>query len=381
MAITITGDTGGPLTGNSFIFTGGSTGLTFNGSGNTETLVFSGITANNGIVNLGTDSTDFAINIGTGASSGRTITIGNMIGTTTIVEEVGGNYSVDGSGSSNFSLASSATTGFVTIGGTAQSGTITLGNSTAANTVNIGIGTATTTINIGTGSGTNPITIGSTTSGNGSISLNSIGSSVALTGVAGVSVANKNYVSIDTVTGQLGSDSGPSGSATLVLIQTISPITNVTSISFTTGITSAYNNYLLVMNSIDLSSSVTALDKSMIAQISVDGGATYITTGYGFSAIGLFVFQVDVGIGGPTEHEVAGSSTNTLNNFTSGSGYVSNNGSAICSDITDPLGPSVAAAGGIYLTPSTIVNAFRITTNDGTVLWSAQSISLYGIVS
>ena len=33
MAITITGDTGGPLTSSTFMFTGGSTGLTFNGSG------------------------------------------------------------------------------------------------------------------------------------------------------------------------------------------------------------------------------------------------------------------------------------------------------------------------------------------------------------
>ncbi len=36
--ITITGDSGGSLTGNSFTFTGGSTGLTFSGSGSTETL-------------------------------------------------------------------------------------------------------------------------------------------------------------------------------------------------------------------------------------------------------------------------------------------------------------------------------------------------------
>lgn len=37
-SITITGDTGGGLTGNSFTFTGGTTGLVFNGAGSTETL-------------------------------------------------------------------------------------------------------------------------------------------------------------------------------------------------------------------------------------------------------------------------------------------------------------------------------------------------------
>jgi hypothetical protein len=36
-SITITGDSGGALTGNSFTFTGGSTGLTFSGAGTTET--------------------------------------------------------------------------------------------------------------------------------------------------------------------------------------------------------------------------------------------------------------------------------------------------------------------------------------------------------
>lgn len=37
-SITITGDSGGALTGNSFTFTGGTTGLTFAGAGTTETL-------------------------------------------------------------------------------------------------------------------------------------------------------------------------------------------------------------------------------------------------------------------------------------------------------------------------------------------------------
>jgi hypothetical protein len=377
--ITITGDTGGPLTGTSFIFTGGATGLSFNGAGSTFTLTFSGITANNGDVSLGTDAADFAINIGTDATIGRTINIGDTIGSTSINKLVGGNYTVDGNGSSNYTVFPSVTSGNILIGGTAQSGLILLDGGNVSNTMNIGVGTGTTMINIGTGSASNPISIGADTSRTASVDLNIGGANVTMTGVASVVVANKEYVTINTVTGQLGSDLGPTDS--LVLIQTLLGLSGVTSVAFTTGITSAYNNYLLVMNSIDLSSSVTALNKSMIAQISVDGGATYITTGYGFSAIGLFVFEVSVGGGGPTEHEVAGSSTNTLSNFTSGSGYVSNNGSAICSDITTPSEPAEASAGGIYLTPSTIVNAFRITTIDGTALWSAQSISLYGYIS
>jgi hypothetical protein len=47
-SITITGDSGGGLTGNSFTFTGGTTGLTFSGSGSTETLIGDLVVANGG---------------------------------------------------------------------------------------------------------------------------------------------------------------------------------------------------------------------------------------------------------------------------------------------------------------------------------------------
>jgi hypothetical protein len=47
-SITITGDTGGPLTGDSFTFTGGTTGLSFGGAGTTETLSGTLVVANGG---------------------------------------------------------------------------------------------------------------------------------------------------------------------------------------------------------------------------------------------------------------------------------------------------------------------------------------------
>lgn len=58
--ITITGDSGGGLVGNSFTFTGGTTGLTFSGAGTTETLI--GTLA---IANGGTNATSFATTDGT----------------------------------------------------------------------------------------------------------------------------------------------------------------------------------------------------------------------------------------------------------------------------------------------------------------------------
>ena len=79
--ISITGDTGGALVSNTFTFTGGTTGLTFNGAGTTETLQFAGATINAGVVTIGTDALDNAIDIGTNANTGRTVTIGNTVGT------------------------------------------------------------------------------------------------------------------------------------------------------------------------------------------------------------------------------------------------------------------------------------------------------------
>jgi len=58
-SISITGDTGGALSGNAFTFTGGTTGLSFGGSGSTETV--SGTLV---IANGGTNATSMATNTG-----------------------------------------------------------------------------------------------------------------------------------------------------------------------------------------------------------------------------------------------------------------------------------------------------------------------------
>jgi len=83
-SITITGDSGGGLTGNSFTFTGGSTGLTFAGSVSTETLggtlVVSnggtGVTSNTAYAVLcgGTTSTGAIQSIASVGSSGQVLT-------------------------------------------------------------------------------------------------------------------------------------------------------------------------------------------------------------------------------------------------------------------------------------------------------------------
>ncbi|MEO7531748.1 MAG: tail fiber domain-containing protein, partial [Sediminibacterium sp.] len=124
-----------------------------------------GITVAGGIINLNNNS-NFATNINTGTSNGavsiangtvggNTISIGNNVSTTGIVQRVGtGNYSLDGAATSTYSIGAATTTGTIVIGGTAQTGagTITVGRSSASNTLNLGTGTGLTTVNIATGS-------------------------------------------------------------------------------------------------------------------------------------------------------------------------------------------------------------------------------------
>ncbi len=94
-SISITGDTGGALTSNSFTFTGGTTGLSFGGSGSTETLTFAGITANGGTVSLATDATNSTINIGTGGGI-KTTTLGSTnTSSSTIIKSGSGNVVIN----------------------------------------------------------------------------------------------------------------------------------------------------------------------------------------------------------------------------------------------------------------------------------------------
>ena len=173
-SISITGNTGGALTGNAFIFSGGTTGLSFGGAGATQTLTFAGIVANAGVVSLGTDATDNAINIGTSASAGRTTIIGNTTGAsaTTINSGTGGitmtaaNGIVSlASGTGLFLLSNDATTTTVLVGAGAGVKTTTLGsnNTTSATTVRSGSGALNITSTNGAitmNSGTGTVSIG-----------------------------------------------------------------------------------------------------------------------------------------------------------------------------------------------------------------------------
>jgi hypothetical protein len=149
-SISITGNTGGALTGNAFTFTGGTTGLSFGGAVSTQTLTFAGITANGGTVSLATDATTSTINVGTGAGV-KTSTFGSTNSTSATTVQ-------SGTGALNVT----STNGALTI----NSGTGALGISTDA---------AATTMSIGTGAAVKTITIGSTNT-TSSLALNFGGS-------------------------------------------------------------------------------------------------------------------------------------------------------------------------------------------------------------
>ena len=218
-SISITGDTGGALTGAAFTFAGGTTGLSFGGSGSTETLTFAGITANGGTVSLATDATTSTINVGTGAGA-KTSTFGSVSSTsaTTVqsgsgalnVTATGGALTINsGVGALSISNDASATTVTLATGGAVK--TVTVGSTSSTSTTTIACGTG--GLNLGTSANAHATTVGSTTA-SATTTVQAPSGGVFALGVAGVTPSNINMVTINTSTGQLGSQAVPSSTFT-----------------------------------------------------------------------------------------------------------------------------------------------------------------------
>lgn len=198
------------------------------------------------------------------------------------------------------------------------------------------------------------VNAGSTANVVTSVSNDQLGTA-AITAGAGISVTpGANTITIAATGG---------GSGALVLIQTQTAASS-TALTFTTGITSTYNHYYLLYDN------VTTAAGNIVAQLSTNGGATYITTGYGGnSTLGLTLAF-------PTATQIAYGEVNLLN-MTSGVNYVVND---YTFNFVDTVGPSVSNnnANSAYLTPTIVVNAFQIV-NDTAIVFSGK-FSLYGIV-
>lgn len=147
---------------------------------------------------------------------------------------------------------------------------ITLNSGT--NTVNISSDASATTLSIGSGAAAKTVAVGSTNT-TSSLTLRTGSGGIFANGVAGVAVANKNYVTIDTSTGLLGSEAGPlPGALTLVQTQTASASSTL---DFTTGISSTFGTYQIIFRGMQRSGG-----DIFQMLLSDNGGSSYLSSTY-----------------------------------------------------------------------------------------------------
>lgn len=218
------------------VATGGAVKTTTLGSTNST----SATTVQSGSGALAVTSTNgtLTVNSGTGAlaisndSSATTVTIatGGAVKTTTLgsTNTTSATTVQSGSGALNVTATGGALTinsgiGALAISNDASATTLTIGTGGAVKTVTLGSTntTSVTTIacgtggcNVGTSANAHATVIGSTTA-SATTTIQAPSAGVILTGVQGVAVANKNYVTINTATGAIGSDAGASSSITI----------------------------------------------------------------------------------------------------------------------------------------------------------------------
>lgn len=229
--------------------------LTYNATGAGTTAI--GATSNTGTIAIGNGSSaavtidcgTAGLTLGTTANAHQT-TVGstNTTSTTTVQSGSGllqiastngsiamlsgtGNLSISddaaatlvkvatGAGVKNLTLGSTNTTSNTTL--QSGSGALNVTATGGALTINSGVGalgistdSSATTLSIGTGAAVKAITLGSTNTTSGT-TINSGSAGVKLIGVASVVVSNKNYVTINTSTGALGSDNAPLSSISI----------------------------------------------------------------------------------------------------------------------------------------------------------------------
>jgi hypothetical protein len=160
---------------------------------------------------------------------------------------------------------------------------------------------------------------------------------------------------------------GGGGSLTLIQTQTA---TSATSLAFTTGITTANNNYLLIGTNL---TDPTFAGSNFGLQISTNGGSSYINTGY-YSG---FIPSTVLALSGLDTTETVNFEM-TLTNFTSGTGYVASSGTTAFYDSSVPGGSS-GQIGGLYVTSSTVVNAFQLVADDGSAFSGTFSLYKYSM--
>ena len=234
-----------------------------------------------------------------------------------------------------------------------------------SNVLRIGNGTGTGNQQLAAAyiSGINGVNVGSVAS---VVAINGdhLGSTV-LTAGSGITITP----AANTIT--IAATGGGSGSFVLIQTQTA---TSQTSLTFTTGITNTYNKYKILFDNV-----VTATTTNLVlAQISTNGGSSYISTNYftagNTSVAGLVVVSMESN-GGDAGFTYGDTD---LYNLTSGSNYVTaSTVASVFYDTTSPGATTPPLAVSAYTVVSTTVNALQIVTDDSTAF--SGTFSLYGI--
>jgi hypothetical protein len=259
-SITITGDSGGGLTGSSFTFTGGTTGLTFSGSGTTETVTGTLVVSHGGTG--ATTLTGVLIGNGTSAVTGNAVTQFDVL--------------VGGASNAISSIAPSATSGIALISQGASA------NPAFGTVVVAGGGTGATTLTgVLIGNGTSAVT------GNAITQFDVLvgGASNAITSIAPSATSGIPLVSA-------GSSSNPSfgtavvagGGTGITSTTAYAPIAGGTTSTgpfqaITTGLSTA--GYVLTSNGASALPSFQASGTALLAYTAVSSGPyTVLSTDY-----------------------------------------------------------------------------------------------------
>jgi hypothetical protein len=152
-------------------------------------------------------------------------------------------------------------------------------------------------------------------------------------------------------------------------------------LNFTTGITSTYNNYYLLISNL-----LTSTTSGIQLQISINGGSSYIATGYLSGGFSIFYntatltnFNAATGLFATSTPGTAVYYNYAFNlcNLTSGAGVVSSSayGGRVS---TTGTSPSMDYLSGMYATANTTVNALRVIANSGTL--TSGIVSLFGVL-
>lgn len=190
-----------------------------------------------------------------------------------------------------------------------------------------------------------------------------------------VSPSTSGFVLTDNgVSAQPTFQAAPANNLVLIQSQTPSAVGNIV---FTSGITSTYNNYLLIVSNFTMSASTT-----LLLQVSSDGGSTYKTSGY-FSGFNSYPYNSATGtnvnstsgllLASPASTGLNLAGEYLLSNLTSGSNFV------MCSYGPVPVNAAtliMCIGSGVYGTAIT-VNALKLIVGSGTM---TGIVTLFGIL-